>query len=79
MDFADRKLYYNRCDPSEALAPDDERNVDLDAEAVGGYRPRGVVWVERLASEIDLRSVAAREIVALAAEIGRLGTGRVSA
>ncbi|MCA9650676.1 MAG: ATP-binding protein [Myxococcales bacterium] len=54
MDFADRKLYYNRCDPSEALAPDDERNVDLDAEAVGGYRPRGVVWVERLASEIEL-------------------------
>lgn len=54
MDFADRKLYYNRCDPAEALAPDDERNVDLDAETVGGYRPRGVVWVERLASEIEL-------------------------
>ncbi|MCA9706453.1 MAG: hypothetical protein KDK70_11440 [Myxococcales bacterium] len=54
MDFADRKLYYNRCDPTEALGPDDERNVDLDAEAVGGYRPRGVVWVERLASEIEL-------------------------
>lgn len=54
MDFADRKLYYNRCDPAEALAPDDERNVDLDADAVGGYRPRGVVWVERLASEIEL-------------------------
>jgi len=54
LTFADRKVLYNRCDPLEALDPDDERNVDLDARNQEGGRVRGVVWVERLAQGIEL-------------------------
>lgn len=52
MDFATRKKYYNRCDPNEPLGPRDERNVDLDR--FGPIRVRGINWVERLASRIEL-------------------------
>lgn len=54
MDFHTRRYYYNRCDLNESLAPRDERNVDLDAMDSGTGRPRGVVWVERLADRVLL-------------------------
>jgi len=52
MEFSTRKRYYNRCDPFESLSPDDDRNVDLDE--LGPERVRGINWVERLASRIEL-------------------------
>lgn len=52
MDFNTRKLYYNRCDPFEPLVPGDARNLDLDT--FGSAQVRGVNWVERLASRIEL-------------------------
>jgi hypothetical protein len=52
MDFATRKRYYNRFDPGESLLPEDARNVDLDRYA--DVRVRGVNWVERLASLVEL-------------------------
>ena len=54
LTFAERKLLYNRCDPAEPLAPEDDRNVDLDARSQAGSRVRGVVWVDRLAERIEL-------------------------
>lgn len=54
MDLARRKQLYNACKPEESLAPDDPRNVQLDAFGGPGTRPRGVVWAERLASAIEL-------------------------
>jgi hypothetical protein len=55
MDFQTKKKYYNRCLPYEALDPDDERNVDLDAlgDATGDY-VRGINWADKLLSEIAL-------------------------
>lgn len=52
MEFATRKKYYNRCDPFEPLPPGDARNVDLDE--LGPVRVRGINWVQRLASRIEL-------------------------
>lgn len=46
-----RREYYNRCDPSESLAPDDERNVDVDGAS---SEPRGRNWVDALANKIEL-------------------------
>lgn len=54
MDLARRKQLYNACKPEESLAPDDPRNVQLDAFGEPGTRPRGVIWAERLASAIEL-------------------------
>ncbi len=54
LTLADRKRLYNRCNPLEALDPEDDRNVDLDASVQAGGRVRGVVWVERLAQGIEL-------------------------
>ncbi len=51
MDLKTRQLYFNRCDPYEALNPADERNLDLDN---GNDPVRGVNWVERLAVRIEL-------------------------
>jgi hypothetical protein len=51
MDAADLKRFYNRCQPSEALEPDDDRNVDFDADP---NLPRGVVWVDQLYRPIAL-------------------------
>lgn len=55
MDFQTKKKYYNRCMPYEALDPDDERNVDLDAlgDATGDY-VRGINWADKLLGEIAL-------------------------
>ncbi|WP_165703572.1 hypothetical protein [Enhygromyxa salina] len=46
----DRRRYlFNRCKPDVALRPSDDRYIDLDARRV-----RGVDWVARLASRIEL-------------------------
>lgn len=52
MDFKTRRTYYNRCDPNEPLNPEDDRNVDLDD--LGPTPVRGINWVQRLASRIEL-------------------------
>lgn len=49
MDKNRRKYLYNRCKPGEPLPPDDPRYIDLDARGV-----RGIDWVARLASVIEL-------------------------
>ncbi|MCB9740324.1 MAG: hypothetical protein H6747_13770 [Deltaproteobacteria bacterium] len=54
MQFADRQRYYNRCKPLEALAPNDDRNVEIDAICIDGERPRGAVWVDRIANHFLL-------------------------
>ncbi len=46
-----RQKYYNLCDPAESLAPDDERNVDVDGKS---SEPRGRNWVDALANKIEL-------------------------
>jgi hypothetical protein len=51
MDFATQKRYFNRCDPFEALKPEDNRNLDLDNFSRG--QARGASWVERLAGRIE--------------------------
>lgn len=51
MDFADQRKYYNRCHFLESLAPDDERNLNID-----GYGPekvRGINWVDNLGRRIE--------------------------
>ena len=52
MDFATRKKYYNRCQVSESLEPDNEFNLDIDN--FGGKQVRGVNWVQRLGNAIEL-------------------------
>lgn len=49
MDKQRRRVLYNRCDPFDVLAPGDDRYVDLDARGV-----RGIDWVTRLATRIEL-------------------------
>ena len=56
MRTMDLRALYNRCDPAEALNPDDSRNVDLDALGTPGRLVRGVHWVARLARRIELAS-----------------------
>lgn len=51
MDLSRRRYLYNRCIADESLAPEDERNVDVDRHR---GRVRGQVWVERLAARILL-------------------------
>ncbi|MBL8482913.1 MAG: AAA family ATPase [Rhodocyclaceae bacterium] len=50
MDFATRRKYYNRCRAYESLAPDDERNLDIDFL----YGARGIGWAQRLGDAIEL-------------------------
>lgn len=54
VDFKTRQYYYNQCKPNEPLDPTDTRNVDFDAEGTEGAQLRGVSWVERLASQVEL-------------------------
>lgn len=49
MDTQRRRFLYNRCRPTESLAPDDERYIALDERRV-----RGIDWVARLAKRIEL-------------------------
>lgn len=51
MDFSTQKYYFNRCDPFEALAPDDDRNLDIDT--FSRAQARGASWVEKLAGRIE--------------------------
>ncbi len=60
LEFAKRKYYYNRCNPNESLAPTDDRNLDIDA--YGAESVRGINWVERLASRIELLNTPAFEL-----------------
>jgi len=54
VEFAERQRYYNRYKPLEALAPDDDRNVEIDAICIDGERPRGAIWVDRIANHFLL-------------------------
>ena len=55
MDFETKKKYYNLCNPNEALEPDDERNVDLDAVGKDkGYSVRGINWSDAFYNKILL-------------------------
>lgn len=55
LDFATLKLLYGRCRPDEALAPGDERLVDLDRDPPDGSSPpRGERWSEILRREVKL-------------------------
>lgn len=49
MKFQRLQLLYNRCNPDESLAPDDERYVELDELGV-----RGAHWSRKLARQIEL-------------------------
>jgi hypothetical protein len=49
MDKDRHRYLFNRCKPGDALDPDDDRYIDLDARRV-----RGIDWVARLASRIEL-------------------------
>jgi hypothetical protein len=60
LDFATRKHYYNLCKPNESLSPTDNRNLDIDA--YGTESVRGINWVERLASGIELSDTPAFEL-----------------
>lgn len=51
IDRATRKILYNLCSPDEPLAPEDARNVDIDALPGDA---RGDRWVEKLAARIEL-------------------------
>lgn len=52
MDLSTKKKYYNRCHASEALQPEDARNLDIDN--FDDAKVRGANWVSRLASAIEL-------------------------
>ncbi|WP_295450195.1 hypothetical protein [uncultured Thiodictyon sp.] len=52
MEFAVRRKYYNRCKSLESLAPEDERNLDIDG--FGPHRVRGTNWTDRLGNAIEL-------------------------
>ena len=54
MELRELRKYYNLCDPNEPVAPDDDRNVDLDALGPPGRLVRGVNWVTKLARRIEL-------------------------
>jgi len=78
------RFVLNRCAARTVIARETaETLADHDppmlASAVGQRVVfAGAAQTGRLASEIDLRSPAAREIAALAAEIERLGIGRIA-
>ncbi len=51
-----RQELYNLLNPDESLTPDDARNLDVDAFRIDEKRvhPRGAVWVDELAGDIEL-------------------------
>jgi hypothetical protein len=75
VDRDTRKRLYNLCDPKEPLAPDDPRNVDVDA--LPGA-PRGQRWVDVLAGPMELSGrpsftlVTAQRGAGLTTELRRL-------
>lgn len=54
MEFKSLRRHYNLCNPNEPLAPEDARNVDLDALSEPGRLVRGVNWVTKLARRVEL-------------------------
>lgn len=78
------RFVLNRCAARTVIARDTaETLADHDPPVLATTIGQRVVFADaaqsgRLASEIDEDSPAAREIVALAAEIGRLGIGRIA-
>ncbi len=79
------RFVLNRCGARTVIARETaETLADHDPPLLANAIGQRVVFADaaqsgRLASEIDARSPAAREIAALAAEIERLGIGRASA
>lgn len=53
MDRATRQRLVARCNPAEALGPDDERYVDIDRATQHGAGPRGRSAVGEIASQIE--------------------------
>lgn len=49
-----QRQYYNRCKPEEALQPNDERYVDVDALGAPSSRVRGANWVHKLSKPFEL-------------------------
>ncbi|KAB2792249.1 AAA family ATPase [Brucella anthropi] len=78
------RFVLNRCAARTVIARETaETLADHDPPMLASAVGQRVVFADaaqtgRLASEIDLRSPAAREIAALAAEIERLGIGRIA-
>lgn len=58
VNFKLRKEYFNRCNPDEALGPDDPRYVDIDAST----EARGGNWIDTLANRIELSAGPACEL-----------------
>jgi hypothetical protein len=54
VDEAKLRYYYNRCDPAEALDPDDDRRASLNRFGVDGAYIRGVDWPSKLAKRLEL-------------------------
>ena len=79
------RFVLNRCGARTVIARETaETLADYDPPLLASVIGQRVVFADaaqtgRLASEIAARSPAAREIAALAAEVGRLGIGRASA
>ena len=79
------RFVLNRCGARTVIARETaETLADHDPPLLASAIGQRVVFADaaqtgRLASEIDARSPAAREIAALATEVERLGIGRVSA
>jgi hypothetical protein len=66
MDFERLQELYNRCNPDEALAPGDPRNVDIDRTGV-----RGTNWTNKLARQIELSKTPVCQLFT-----GLRGTGK---
>jgi hypothetical protein len=60
VDRVTQKRLFNLCDPEEPLAPDDPRNVDVDAMPGA---PRGPRWVDVLARPMELSGRASFTLV----------------
>ena len=79
------RFVLNRCGSRTVIARETaETLADHDPPLLASAIGQRVVFADaaqtgRLASEIDARSPAAREIAALATEVERLGIGRASA
>ncbi|MBL8692616.1 MAG: hypothetical protein JNJ88_00810 [Planctomycetes bacterium] len=54
MDLDHQKRLYNACDPTEWLAPDDRRNLDVDSLGPEESPVRGLRWAEELCRTIQL-------------------------
>jgi DNA polymerase III delta prime subunit len=53
LSLQELRRYVGRCNIHKPLAPDDAENLDIDTMGAPGRRPRGLVWIERLAQHIE--------------------------